>query len=253
MSSITAIVIEKNGTIKEVSLKETDEETLYKKAGFKTKEGFSCHTQWTVNDLNDTSFTVSVYGKTTGRANQENKYEFPPPIDKTLFFGNCLLLNHVNGTAKSLIKKDWEAIYDYLYGGFADIDEGESECSEDDDDEDDDLPRTKSGYAKDGFVVDEDEEEDEEDEEEQEEEENEDEAEEDEEEEEAPRKKAKSKAKNAKMTKNAKNADKPEKKLTAASKNSKKKAKDTAPVSVFAGLEDNYLDCTSELSEESYI
>ena len=252
MTSITAIVIEKNGTIKEVSLKETDEETLYKKAGFKTKEGFSCHTQWTVNDLNDTNFTISVYGKTTGRANQENKYEFPPPIDKTLFFGNCLLLNHVNGTAKSLVKKDWEAIYDYLYGGFADIGEEESECSEDDDDEDDDLPRTKSGYAKDGFVVDEDEEEEEEEEEEEasETEQDEEASETEQEEEEAPRKKAKSKAKKSKIPKNA---DKPEKKLTAASKNSKKKAKDAAPVSVFTGIEDNYLDCTSELSEESYI
>jgi hypothetical protein len=112
MSSITAIVIEKNGNIKEVLLKDVDEETFYKKAGFKTKEGFSCHTQWTVNDLKDTSFTVSVYGKTTGRANQENKYEFPPPIDNTLFFGNCLLVNQANGNLANLVKKDWEAIYD---------------------------------------------------------------------------------------------------------------------------------------------
>jgi hypothetical protein len=93
-----------------------------------------------------------VYGKTDGRANQENKYEFPPPIDNTLFFGNCIILNRVGDIVSDLTETEWTAIYDKLYGGFEDLN------SEDDSESDDDdgLPRTKSGYVKDGFIVEDD-------------------------------------------------------------------------------------------------
>ena len=87
--SIKILIVEKNGTIKEHLLKTFVESDLYKKAGFKNGEDFICQTEWNIdNGENEKSYTIQVYGKTTGRAGQENKYEFPPPIDKTLFFGN---------------------------------------------------------------------------------------------------------------------------------------------------------------------
>lgn len=156
MSSVRLLVVEKTGTIKESVLKTWNEEELYKKAGFKNGQGFKLATTWQVDDINKKSYTINVYGKTDGRANQENKYEFPPPIDETLFFGSCLIVHMKDDEPASLTTAEWTCIYDKLYGGFESLGEGDSE-EEDESDEYDDIPKTKSGYAKDGFIVDDDE------------------------------------------------------------------------------------------------
>jgi len=242
MPPITILIVEKTGSIKELSLKTYDEAELYKKVGFKSNDGFKCYTQWNIEELNGKSYSISVYGKTTGRANQENKFEFPPPIDNTLFFGNCLIINTPDNEITNLSKKEWNSIYEHLYGGFEDIGEDDSE---DEEDEDDDLPRTKSGYVKDDFVVDDDEEPEEDDEEEEEEE-----IEEEDDEEEVFTSKSKTKSKSVK-------AKAVKVKAVKEVKSTSKKAKITNPTSVFNTIltneDDNYLDCTSELSEESYV
>jgi hypothetical protein len=146
------LIIEKLGAFKELNIKKYNEEELYKKAGFKSNDGFKNVHSWNVV-VKDKPYIISVYGKTNGRAGQENKYEFPPPIDNTLFFGNCLLTNQNDkNEIQDLSKVEWEAIYEELYGGFEDI--GSEDSEEDDDSEENDLPRTKDGYVKDGFVID---------------------------------------------------------------------------------------------------
>jgi hypothetical protein len=55
--------------------------------------------------------------------------------------------------------KQWKIVYEKLFGGFEDIGDEDSE-DEEDEDEDDDVSRTKEGYVKDDFIVDDDEEED---------------------------------------------------------------------------------------------
>ena len=155
------VVIEKSGSIKEVKVKSVNEAEFYKKAGFKSDSHFKLQTEWNV-EVNNKKYNVCLYGKTQGRAGQENKYDFPPPVDNTLFFGNCLLVNKKNKEFTSLLSDEWKQIYNHLFQGFEDIGEEDSE----EEDEDEDIPKTKDGYAKDGFVVDEDEEEEEEDEEE---------------------------------------------------------------------------------------
>ena len=127
---------------------------MYKKAGFKNGQGFKLATTWKVDDINKKSYTIHVYGKTDGRANQENKYEFPPPIDETLFFGSCLIVHMKGNKPAPITTAEWTCIYDKLYGGFESLGE---EDSEEEEDEYDDIPKTKSGYAKDGFIVDDDE------------------------------------------------------------------------------------------------
>ena len=141
------VVIEKSGSIKEIKMKEDDE--YYKKAGFKSSADFTKQTSWKMN-LNGKQMTIDLYGKTKGRAGQENKYEFPPPVDNVLYFGGCLLVSNDGDLTKDL----WKSIYDKLYGGFEDLDESDREESSDD--EDDALPKTKEGYAKNGFIVDDD-------------------------------------------------------------------------------------------------
>ena len=125
MSSVRLLIVEKNGTIKESVLKTWNEEELYKKAGFKSEQGFKLATTWKVDDINKKSYTINVYGKTDGRATQENKYEFPPPIDETLFFGSCLIVNMCNDKPVSLTTAEWTCIYEKLYGGFESL----GECS----------------------------------------------------------------------------------------------------------------------------
>ncbi len=106
----TILIIEKQATIKELNVKVYSEEDLYKKAGFKSKEGFKLENSWDVT-LKDKQYFISVYGKTNGRAGQENKYEFPPPIDNILFFGNCILVNQLEGEeVVSLSKCEWQQI-----------------------------------------------------------------------------------------------------------------------------------------------
>jgi hypothetical protein len=231
-SNITVLIIEKNGDVREHVIKSFEETELYKKAGFKTADGFKSHTEWNIENIGTISYNISVYGKTKGRANQENKYEFPPPIDNTLFFGNCLLINKQNGKPAHLRVVDWEAIYDYLYGGFEDI--GDEESDELSEDEENDVPLNKYGYAKDGFVVDD--EEDIEDEYETEEELQDVEGEEND------------IYNNGKKKKNDK-----KKSVKINKKQTVKNNSETEKIEVLTTADELKLECTSELSEESYI
>jgi len=236
ISAITVLIVDKTGVIKETLVKNFLENELYKKAGLKTSEDFKYQTEWNIEDIGGKSYAISVYGKTTGRANQENKYEFPPPVDTTLFFGNCILVNKENNVATNLTVAEWNAAYDYLFGGFEDLDDEDEEEDDDDDDEDDGLPRTKLGYVKDGFVVDDEEEvEDEEEEEDEEEVEDEDEEEDDD----MPKKRSKKTSKSIKKK--------------AEPKSGKKKAAIVTPIPTPEPVREEFLDCTSELSEEEYV
>lgn len=153
MTSVSIIIVEKGGNVKELKVKSYDENELYKKGGFKASVDFKIQSIWKNIKLNNVTYNIHVYGKLVGRANQENKYEFPPPIDNTLFFGSCVLVNKVNDVPKNLTSSEWNSIYNHLYGGFDDLGEEDSDESED---EDEDLPKTKSGYVKDDFIVDDD-------------------------------------------------------------------------------------------------
>ena len=132
---------------------------MFKKCGFKKADGFSKHHDWTIK-LSGSKYVVSAYGKTEGKANGENKYDFPPPIDNVLFFGSCALVCHKveagTTTTCNLTLDLWEKMYEKLFGGFEDL---AATCAEDDAeiDELENVPKekkTKQGYLKDGFVVD---------------------------------------------------------------------------------------------------
>ena len=151
------IIVEKTGSLKLLNVKEFKEEELYKKCGFKKADGFNKQTEWLVKYEN-IKYNILVYGKTDGRANCENKYDFPPPIDNTLFFGNCAIVaqNSVDKKLISLTIDLWLKIYEKLFGGFENL----ALTSMEDEEEDDELAnipkekKTKNGYLKDGFVVD---------------------------------------------------------------------------------------------------
>lgn len=146
------ILVDKSGKLKSIKTDGLDLEALCKKCGFKSIDGFALAHTWSVA-FNEIEYKLCLYGKTAGRANSENKYEFPPPMDNTLFFGSCVVLNIENGIVADLSVKDFEDIMEHLYGGFEDVD-SEDEEIESSDDEVVGLPKTKDGYVKDDFVVD---------------------------------------------------------------------------------------------------
>lgn len=154
----TIIIADKNGLLKELKIKTYCVEDLYKKAGFKTSVDFIKHHVFDIL-LNDVTYSISLYGKTKGRANQENKYDFPPPVDNELFFGNCLLINNdKSGNPINLSLDDWNNVYDYLFKGFHECDGDSDSDSESESESDlvDPSLMTKDGYMRDKFIVDDD-------------------------------------------------------------------------------------------------
>ena len=154
------LIVERLGDLKSLTVKDFKFEDLYKKCGFKKAEDFMKQTEWTVK-LNGTKYIIQVFAKTEGRANSENKYDFPPPIDTKLFYGSCAIVAQIKNSdgTKMLTNLSipiWNKIYEKLFGGFEDL----AATAKEDEEEEDELEnvpkekKTKSGYLKDGFVVD---------------------------------------------------------------------------------------------------
>ena len=91
---LTIIIIEKNGTLKSLAIKDFKVEELFKKCGFKKGEDFLKQVEWNAK-YDAKKYFIEVYAKTDGRANSENKFDFPPPIDNKLFFGSCAILAYL--------------------------------------------------------------------------------------------------------------------------------------------------------------
>jgi hypothetical protein len=159
--SLTIIIVDKGGSLKTLTVKDYKVEELYKKCGFKKSEGFTLQVEWPVK-LDGQRYLIQMYGKLDGKANMENKYDFPPPVDKNLYFGSCSLVGMIrddsnNRSHINLSIELWNKIYEKLFGGFEDL---ALTCNEDEEEEDEleNIPKNmktkKGGYLKDGFVVD---------------------------------------------------------------------------------------------------
>ena len=157
--TLSVIIVEKTGQLKSLCIKDFKEEELYKKCGFKKADDFILQNEWKMK-TDGKKYIIQVYGKTEGRANNENKYDFPPPIDTTLFFGNCVILAQIKNQNDESIYTNlslelWEKLYEKLFGGFEDL----SATAAEDEEEEDELAnvpkekKTKDGYLKDDFVV----------------------------------------------------------------------------------------------------
>lgn len=181
-SKTTIIVISKSGSLSECQVESQNETTLQeltvllsKKCGYRNHDGFSCYHTWRYKNKHGVSFDVGgshadekitpryiyvdIWGKTDGRAGNENNYELPPPIDELLFFGNLALVARVDKEcAVNLSIGLWTKIYEKLFGGFEDL----TATAVDDENEVDELAsipasmKTSNGYLKDGFIVDDD-------------------------------------------------------------------------------------------------
>jgi len=153
----TLVIVQKTGELKEINIKEINYDELYKKCGFRKPEGFDHIGTWDDNIVDDINYNISLYARRTGKAGTENKYDFPPPEDNTLFFGDTILVAKSDDIVVDLTTNIWLNIYEQLFGGFEDLDNTIEE-DENEVDELENVPahmKTKTGgYLKDGFVVD---------------------------------------------------------------------------------------------------
>ena len=159
--SLTIIIVDKSASLKNLTVKDYKVDELYKKCGFKKADTFILQVEWPVK-LDGQKYLIHMYGKLDGKANMENKYDFPPPVDKQLYFGSCALVGMLrdestNRSHINLSLELWNKLYEKLFGGFEDL----AVIGADDDDEEDELEnvpkklKTKKGsYLKDGFVID---------------------------------------------------------------------------------------------------
>jgi hypothetical protein len=118
MSNTTIVVIDKSGELRERAISNLNERDIFKYAGFKTDADFNKHAGWKIR-VDDVNYNIVLYGKESGKATRENKYEFPPPSDNILFFDNCVLLNkNDDNTIGNLTATEWEIINVKLNKGF---------------------------------------------------------------------------------------------------------------------------------------
>ena len=160
-ASIPIVIVERNGDLRASSIGAYTPLELSKKCKLKTATGFEVCAEWAYSGSSgtDDKFIVELWAREDGNAGQENKYEFPPPVDTILFFGACALVAKDMSSHHSVIPltlEKWDKMYNFLFGGFDSL----ANCEEDDEDEEDELDsipahrKTKDGYLKDGFVVD---------------------------------------------------------------------------------------------------
>jgi len=153
---VDIVLVEKTGELK-TSKYVVGKDELYKKCKFKKDENFELRHTW-ISKKDKYSFkTVSIYARDTGKANTENKYDLPPPVDNILYFGcTALVAQNDDGEYVNLSVEDWEKFYEELFGGFENL----ADTALEDENEEDELAnipaemKTKSGYLKDDFVVD---------------------------------------------------------------------------------------------------
>ena len=171
---VRLVIVDKKGDVSSKSVKKLKVTELYKKCGFRKSTDFGPRHCWKLSN----EVYISLFAKSSGRANTENKFELPPPIDSQLYFGSMAIVKsseqifsndtlEIDDDCEDVIEdideNQWAAVYEKLMGGFEDLNtSGEYESDELDNYSTDELTKT-GGYLKDGFVVsEEDEDEDEE-------------------------------------------------------------------------------------------
>lgn len=147
------LIVKKNGDVEEKETRsELKIENVYKLCGYKSNNNVELVHSF--HSTTEQGIEYKIYGKKDGRANSENKYELPPPVDTLLLFGNlCIVKSNSEEKVEDLEKSEWSNVYEALFGGFEDIDQSDEERSVDSEVYSD-SEYTKEGYHKDSFIVD---------------------------------------------------------------------------------------------------
>jgi len=155
---VNLVLVEKSGELVESKMKVFNLESLYKKCKFRKEDGFTRRTIWKLK-IKGQPYRVALYARDFGKGGMENKYDLPPPVDNVLYFGVMALVRldmENNDLTLDLDKATWLKIYEKLFGGFHNLADTAQEDMEEED-ELDNVPadkKTKHGYLKTDFIVD---------------------------------------------------------------------------------------------------
>ncbi len=146
---VKIILVNTNGTPEEFEFLKYNEEDLYKKCNFRKKDNFEKRHTWNVL-FKKNKINISVWARDNGRANHENKYELPRPIDTDLYFGKLALVATSKESPINLTIDMWTQIYNGLMGGFEDL----TDTALQDENESDELDAYSDDQKTDhGFLI----------------------------------------------------------------------------------------------------
>lgn len=117
--------------------------------------------EWNIQH-NGITYKLRLYAEEKGSYKKINKHEFPPPIDNTLFYGDVFILGFKENEPFGMTTDLWKLFRRHTFQ-FENLDHSAAT----DEHEIDELKlvpmhmKTKHGYLKDGFVVDDDDDDDE--------------------------------------------------------------------------------------------
>ena len=94
------VIVTKGCDVKELDAKSVNEDELYKKCNYRKPTDFEMVIEWNVK-IGSKKHKIRCYGKKVGKANMENKYDFPPPIIRR--FSTVIVQSFVLKMTKLLI------------------------------------------------------------------------------------------------------------------------------------------------------
>ena len=111
------VLIDKVGNKKKTAIKNFDLQTLHKKCNFRNNLNFKKRWTWKIKD----NIYISLFSKDKGRSNNINKFDLPPPIDKTIYYGSMIVVKHSekmlkNENVENITLEEWEKCYDHYRG-----------------------------------------------------------------------------------------------------------------------------------------
>ena len=88
-------------------------------------------------DFNYKNITLSVFGFCDGKAGSENKFDLPPPIDQTLYFGCLIIIAHNNETIIDITEDIFNDFYEQVFEGFVNLGDEDTWSEEEEEDTED--------------------------------------------------------------------------------------------------------------------
>ena len=88
-------------------------------------------------DFNHDGRTISIFAFTNGTPGNENKYELPPPIDQTLYFGCLVIIAHNDNKIVTITQEMFDKFYDKSFEGFVNLGDEDTWSEEEEENSDD--------------------------------------------------------------------------------------------------------------------
>ena len=104
--SLNVVIVEKNGSLRNLHIKHFDDTLLYKKCGFKSQSNFDIQLSYNVS-YNNSVYSIYLYAKPLGKQTNINTYQFPQNKKLRMFYGCAVLVAKVDDKFVCLTSDLW--------------------------------------------------------------------------------------------------------------------------------------------------